>query len=287
MHARALLPPLALLLASCPKSGTLDKVSEALEPYLPTVKFQDLSLRDIDWEHVEVDLQFRVDNPAPLQVKLASLSYALSLEGTSVLEGTMKDGLSLPAQDAATLTVPMSLQFDDIRSLLGSTRGKDELGFVLSGKMGFDTPVGVAKVPYTAKGDFPVLRTPKVALKKVKVTDLSLVQDQASLNVVLDVWNKGEASIGLSDFDYQFSLNGSKVASGTVASLGDAAAGESVVKLPIDVKLSGAAGALLSLLQKGGETDAKLAASFTVTTPFGELPLSVDESGDLQVVKAD
>ena len=286
MTLRDLLP-LALILTSCQKIPNLDKISDALQPYLPTVSFQDLDLRAIDWEHVEVDLKFNVENPNPLQVKIASFSYDLALEGVHVLEGTQKDGFTLPADDKATLTVPMSLTFSTIRDLLGGTRGKDELAFALTGKLGFDTPAGVAKIPYTASGDFPVLRTPNISLKKIKVTDLSLLQNNASINVVLDVKNKGAANISFTDFDYTFSLNGGQIASGAVASLGDAATGDSVVKLPIDLKLTSAASAQLSLFQTGGNSDAALSASFKVGTPFGTLPLSIDEKGNVQVVTAD
>jgi LEA14-like dessication related protein len=286
MTLRNLLP-VALVLTSCQKVPNLDKISDALQPYLPTVSFQDLDLRTIDWEHVEVDLKFNVENPNPLQVKIASFSYDLALEGTQVLEGTQTDGFTLPAEDKATLTVPLSLTFSNIKDLLGSTRGKDELGFVLAGKLGFDTPAGVAKIPYTAKGDFPVLRTPNISLKKVKVTDLSVLENNASINVVLDVKNKGAANISFTDFDYKFSLNGSQIASGAVASLGEAVTGDSVVKLPIDLKLTSAASALLSLFQGGGTSDAALSASFNVGTPFGTLPLSIDETGNVQIVQAD
>ena len=278
----ALLPLLAL--AGCPKLGDLGGVADALDPYMPKVSYSDLSLRDIDWEQAEVDLVFDVTNPNPLKVSLASLSYALELEGNSVLSGDKSDGLDLPAEGQTQLTVPLTLVFADIASLLSEVKGKDELGFELSGNMGFDTPVGVAKVPYDASGKFPVLRTPRFSFEGVRVGELAVLQNKASIEVDLGVENRGENTLSFADFDYTFSLKGTEVASGTVADLGDAAGNAtSTLTLPIDLQLTSLGSSIVDLIKNKGSADAGLTATMDVTTPWGELPLEIDESGKVTV----
>lgn len=270
--------PLALGLVGCPKLGDL---GSALEPFMPKVTFNKVGLRDINWEQVDVNLVFNVENPNPLKVALATFSYDLDLAGTDLTSGTMKDGFTLPAEGKTKLKVPMTFVFTDMANLLSATKGQDKLGLKASGKMGFNTPVGVAQVPYKASGEMPVLRTPKFSFKNIKVASFEPLQNTATIKVNLGVLNKGEGSLDFKDFDYSLKLDGTKVGSGTVSALGAATGGNetTTLSLPIDLKLTQAGTAIVNLIKDKGDTKAALDASMTVATPFGDLPLSVNESG--------
>lgn len=290
MHAvlrhAAWLVPAALLATGCPKLGDLGGVGEALDPYKPRVTFKKVGLRDINWEQVDVNLVFKVENPNPLKVALAHFAYDLDLEGNDILKGKMEDGLELPAEDSATLKVPLTLTFSEMADLLTDTKGKDELDMKLSGNLGFDTPIGVVKVPYETKGEVPVLRAPKVAFKGVRIAKVDLLGNAAKLKVDLKITNKGKEKLTFENFDYTFKLKDTKVASGAVDSLGEADGdGTSTLTLPIDVTLTSLGSSLVSLVTEGGNADAELKASTNVVTPFGPVPLSIDESGKVSVEK--
>ena len=268
-------------LMGCQKMGPL---GDALQTLKPTVEFNRLRTDEIDFEGIDATLVFNVDNPNPVALSLASMTYALDIEGISVLSGTKPKGFSLPASDAAKLRVPLSLQFSEIADLLSETRGRDELSFGVAGKMGFDTPIGEMSLPYQADGQFPVLRPPKVAFSKLRVKDLALLQDKATLALDLDVTNRGGAAITLADVDYKLSLAGARVASGAVARLGAVEADQTQqVSVPIEVKLSGLGSAIVSALTDRTSLNADFAADMSIDTPFGAVPLHLDESGQLQI----
>jgi LEA14-like dessication related protein len=279
---RLLLAGLALMLAGCPK---LPKgAGKKLKKFLPSVRFDQVGVRSIDFDKADLDFIFQVENPLPLKVGLASLSYALKLEDVDFLEGRDPDGVKLKPEASSPLPIPLTLRWAKALELLEATRGKDELGFGLSGDLGFQTPAGVAQLPYNAGGKVPALRRPKFRFQGLRLKDIKLTEDRASLALDLGVTNLGGSTIGLHDFAYRFSLGKNQVARGNQTELasvdGDQ---EQNVALPIDIKLSGVAGSVIDALTSKGKVQAGLAADISVSTPFGRIPLSIDESGQLNV----
>ena len=272
---------LAVLLGGCQKLGA---VGDVLETAKPTVSFQKLDVDSLDFSGIQSTLVFRVDNPNPVQLALASLDYTFSLEGQRVVSGDQADGLTLPAQGHGSVRIPVALAFADLPELLSQTRGKDALAFAVQGTMGFQTPLGVVTLPYNATGDLPVLRAPKIAFSKLRVESLSVRDDRATLALDLDVTHTGGASIGLKDMQYALSLSRTEVADGKVASLGQVdSSGTQTVTIPLNLRLTGLGSALISALTERTPVQARLAADLKVETPYGAIPLSIDESGQLTV----
>ncbi len=287
MHSRrqilAAAPGLALLAAGCPKVDVA-AVGKAVQKWLPKVRFDKVNLRDIDFDKADLTFVFQVDNPAPLKVGLASFSYALALEGQRLFDGDNPDGVKLEAEGSAPLKFPMTLRWKDLLDLLKATKGKDELNFGLTGNMGFDTPVGVAKLPYDASGLLPALRKPRFDLKGLKLRELKLLENRASLGLQIDATNLGGAAIGFSGFDYNLRLGGDRVAAGVVERLGEVAGTATErLEIPIDLNLLNLGSGVLNAIKNNGDIEAALGARLKVRTPFGEVPLSVDESGRLSV----
>lgn len=276
-------PGLALLAAGCPKVD-LGKAGKAVKQFLPKVRFDRVKLRDIDFERAKLTFLFQVDNPAPLKVALSSFSYALDLEGERAFDGRNPDGVSLEPKGTAPLKFPFTLRWESLVNLLKATRGKDRLNFGLAGHMGFNTPVGEAKLPYDAGGDVPALRRPKFALKGLKVRDLNLVQNRARLAVQIDATNLGGERISFSGFDYDLRLAGERVANGVVERLGGVDGdGTERLELPIDLTLTSLGSGVVQAIKNRGDVRAQLGANLKVGTPFGPVPLSIDEGGNLRV----
>jgi len=276
------LPGLALTVAGCPKLP--NGAGKKLKKFLPTVRFDTVNVRSIDFDKADLDFVFQVDNPLPLKVGLASLTYALSLEGVDFLSGKDPDGVKLRAEASSPLPLPLTLRWKKAAELLAATRGKDDLGFGLEGNLGFNTPAGVATLPYRAGGTVPALRRPTFRFAGLRLKDLQLAQDRARLALDLGVTNLGGATIGLHDFKYRFRLGDNNVARGNTGELASVGGDtEKTVALPIDITLSKLGKSVLDALTSRGKIQTGLAADLTVSTPFGKVPLSIDESGKLQV----
>ena len=268
------LPLALLLLTGC----------EQLEQFVPTVNFQRMDVTEIDFEHIEADFVFSVDNPNPVEVGLSSFSYDFGLEGQDLLEGDNEDGFQLEAMGASNLALPLNLSWEDAWAAVDATRGEDDVGFGLAGHMGFDTPLGEARVPYDQDGSFPALRTPKFRFERVRVERFNIVSQEAELAIDLGVDNPHGSTLFFDAFAYDLDLGGDPVATGTIRQLGGVeGATEGTLTLPVAIDLVGVGAEVISAISGRGPLNIGLAANMDVDTPFGVVPLSIDETGNVQV----
>lgn len=252
-----------------------------LDPYLPTVTFENLEVLDVNWDGVEADFVFNVNNPNPVDVNLARFDYGLAFQEVEWLNGNDPDGLSLGASGSSELALPVSFQFQDLYEMVQAVRGQDNIDFGLQGSFGFDTPAGPIDLPYAEAGDFPAPRKPGISLNSLKVQNIAL--SGADLNLKLDVDNSHGSALGLAALDYDLSLAGVDLGSGYIADLGTVEGdSQSRLTIPVHVDFLGGAAALYSVLQ-GEKLDVDLQATLDVDTPFGVLPLTVNEFGEVTV----
>jgi len=257
---------------------------EEIEPFLPTVQFGRLDVQSLDWEHVETDFVFYVDNPNPIGIPLESFDYALSLTDIELLSGADPDGLEFLASDMSEVALPANLEFLNIYEVIQTTRGLDAVPFGLEGSFGFDSPLGVVNLPYDAGGDFPALRTPKLALGRLRLDSLSLTG--ATLEVDVEVDNDHGSTVWLENFDYALSLEGIEVGTGMIQDFaGVDGATTYTVGLPLEINFLDAGTAIYEALTGGDKINVKIQAGTDVITPFEgyTLPLEISETGRLSL----
>lgn len=268
------------LLPLCPLL-VLGTGCEVLSDYIPTVAFERLDVGAVDWEGADTDFVFRIDNPNPVEIKLARFDYTLQFADVPWLEGDDPDGLVLAAGTGSEMALPVSVEFASLYEVVSATKGLDTVPFGLSGSFGFDSPAGVIDLPYNAEGGFPALRTPKFAFARIRVDDLGLTG--ATLALDLDVTNEHGSSLIFENFDYGLKLSGIEVADGVVADLGEVLGAETgTLTLPFEVDFLEVGTAVYDAITSG-EVQVGLQASTDVETPFGLVPLSLDESGQVSV----
>jgi LEA14-like dessication related protein len=266
--------PLIALLSGC----------EQLAALVPEVRFETLDVRDISFDDIEADFVFQVENPNPVEVGLDRFSYDLQLEAISLLSGDQPEGLNLPAAAGAEVRLPARLVWTEVWDTVQAIRGEDQVDFGLDGSFGFDTDWGPLDLPYQTEGRFPALRTPKFRLGNLRVTGVDLLRGRATANLALAVDNDHGSTLTFRDMDYKVSLRGREVATGLIPELGAVdGASEKTVDVPVTVDLLKAGGAVVDILTAGGKLEAGIDATTQVDTPFGILPLSIDETGDVTV----
>ncbi len=271
---RCALPFALALLTGC--TGGSD-----FSAYFPTVRFDRLQLTALDWEHIDVDFLFNVDNPNPIGMPLERFDYGLDLENFTILSGSNPDGLRLDPEATTQVALPVSLNFVDIYDAVEATRGLDYLAFGLHGNFGWDTDFGPIDLNYDERGSFPALRTPKISMQQLRVRQADA--ERVGFDLDLGVDNDQGSSLFFQNFAYDVKLAGVKVANGTEAEVGDApGATESTLSLPFEVDYVDAIGAIAAIAS-GQKIKVDLSASSDVDTPFGAVPISIDENGNLKV----
>ncbi len=266
----ALLPLLSLT-AGC----------EVLSEYLPTVSFERLDVQSVDWEGAQADFVFKVNNPNPVEVKLARFDYALSFAEVEWLVGDDADGLVLGANGGSELALPVGIEFETLYELVQATRGIDTIPFELEGSFGFDSPAGLIDLPYAADGGFPALRTPKFTFSKVRVDELNWTD--ATIGVDLNVDNEHASNLIFQNFDYRVKIAGEDVGSGFLADLGTVSGADTgVLTIPLTIDFLSSGTAVYEALTSDS-VSLGLSAGTEVDTPFGVVPLEIDESGRVNV----
>lgn len=255
-----------------------------LSEFLPTVNFQTLDVAEVDFQHIDADFVFTVDNPNPVQVGLSSFSYALALEEIELLSGDNEEGFQLEAVGSSELVLPMSLTWQQAWDTVQATRGEDMVGFGLDGHFGFNTPLGEARLPYDEGGEFPAVRTPKFRFQNVRVKALDLYTQEADLEIDLGVDNEHASTLWFDAFKYKVSMEGTQVANGTIPELGGVeGAQEGSLVLPVTIDLLEAGVQVTNALVNQEPLNLGLKADMDVDSPFGIIPLSINEKGKVSV----
>lgn len=256
---------------------------EQLGDFLPKVSFDGLEIREIDWEKANVDFVFSVNNPNPVSVGLTSFSYNLDLEAVPFLSGDNPEGFQLEAMGASPLVLPLDLTYANVFETIQATRGEDEVGFGLYGKMGFDTPAGNVQLPYNQDGGFPALRPPAFSFQALRVPKVDILAGTADLELDLGIDNDLGTTMFFDRFDFTLNLEGTRVANGLIDTFDAVGASTSTVTLPVTIDALDLVFVLADAIATGEHLDLGLAASMDVETPFGIVPLTIDEAGDLGI----
>lgn len=269
-----------LMFTGCPK--VLQDLD--LDQYKPTVRFKNLDVQDVNFQGADTEFVFNVRNPNPISVTLANLTYDLDLAGVNFFTGQKPDGMSLDATADTELRIPVNVNFANLIKLAGDIKGKDNVPFGLKGNIGFNTPIGVIELPYDESGEFPMLQKPDISFQGLRVTDLAVLQNRASLGLDLNVTHKQASILNFQDFKYDMYLKGTKVGGGTIAQFATIEPNETgVVTIPIDLNLLEAGTAIVSAIKDRDQIKVRLDADLNVDTPFGVLPLDLDKSKMLQL----
>jgi LEA14-like dessication related protein len=249
--------------------------------FLPTVKFNRFEVDALDFEHIDTHFVFDVDNPNPIGAPVDRFDYAFALEQVTLLSGSDPDGLELVADGTSELALPVSLDFVGVYEAITATRGLDYVGFGLDGSFGFDTDLGPINVIYDEDGSFPAPRIPRIRLGKLRVTDIG--GSAVGFGLDMDVDNDHGSTINFRDLDFDLGFAGVHVGGGQLDELGDVeGATTETLTLPFSIDYADAIEAIGAAVS-GEKIEVELDATMNVNTPFGDIPLHVAESGDIDV----
>jgi hypothetical protein len=180
--------------------------------------------------------------------------------------------------------LPVSVVFADVIDLVQNVDVKNEVPFAIQGEFGFQTPLGILRIPYQEEGMLPVLQPPKINVKGVRVDTFQPLRNRATLAVDIGVTSTGGSALSLAGFDYDLTLGGESVAAGLLEQFADVSGDEEqVVTLPIELNLLGMGSSIVSAISNRGPIDVGLTGGLTVGTPFGPLPLNIDEQANLNL----
>lgn len=217
----------------------------------PTLTFKSATLADVSLGSATVNLNYRLDNPNPFGLSLASVQYAFFVEGHQVVAGQPPNGLTIPASGSADVVLPANVKFADVAPVIETFLTKETAAYTAKGSIGVETPIGIVTLPVEQSGTFPVPKLPTVVLQPPRLAQVTLTS--ATLELPLVVTNKNDFPIPISGVSGAVSVGGARV--GTVSSPDIGSIGPRAtfpVTLPVRLDFAQAAGAAMALQRGGG-----------------------------------
>lgn len=251
----------------------------------PTASISGVSLEDLSLEAVTLNFDVDVDNPYSVPLPLVDLAYDVGSGDASLLQGNadLQQEAAIPAKSKKTLSLPATLKFKDVVKVLTSFKPGQVFPYKANLGLGLDAPaVGRMSLPLSHEGKLPIPTVPKVALKDVRVDQLSFSDAKVVLD--LDVTNTNEFPVDLSKLEYGLNLGGSKVAKSALEGATKFEPGQTNnIQIPLSLSLKDLGLGVFNMLSGSKGSKYELAGNFDVNTPFGPLRMPYSSAGDTKV----
>lgn len=134
------------------KSGTF-----AL-PHLPDISVDNIRIKSLGLGGVDLAVDLRVANTNSFPIRLDGLDYDLKLANSNLLKGSAASPLSVGPNKQGKMQLNMSLNYTQLGNLLQTLRNASSLPVELNSEMKLPALRGSTSVPYSWKGDVPLMR---------------------------------------------------------------------------------------------------------------------------------
>ncbi|MGI5860977.1 MAG: LEA type 2 family protein [Myxococcales bacterium] len=239
MRTRGVLAGLALVMAFGSTGCAFQK---------PSLKFKSVQVKDVDLEGATLNLVYTLKNPNPVGLNLASVAYALEVEGHHVVSGRPPNGLSVRQNAYTDLVFPARIKFREIVPAVQVFLTKDKANYRASGEIGVKTPIGIVKLPLSYAASFEVPKIPDFKFQTPAIHNLSLTG--ARIVFPIKITNKNSFPLPLDGFSAAFSIAGVRVGKSS-AQLPKVFEGNEtkVVQMPIDIDFASAGMAVANAIR--------------------------------------
>ncbi|MGZ3460236.1 MAG: LEA type 2 family protein [Archangium sp.] len=222
----------------------------------PRLTFKTARLAQASLADATVDLVYELENPNPLGLNLASVSYAFFVEGKQVVAGAPAKGLSIPAGGKTELTFPANVKFADLVPVVETFLNKDAAHYKAQGSLGIQTPLGVLSFPLEHEGTFEVPKIPHVQFDPPRITNVTL--QGATVEFPLTVKNRNSFPLPVGGISGALKVAGANVGNLSTGDLGLLEPGGTrQLTLPMKINFLSAATAATAL-RSGSNTQVTL-----------------------------
>lgn len=124
---------------------------------VPTIRLQAIRVHRLTPRGMSLEALVEVAQPGGPSISLASLAYALTLNGVQVGTGSVGSTQVDGRPDTRVVRVPVDVDGAKARSLLAAMlSGENRLRFVVTGEARFTSPFGNLSLPFTHSGTIPL-----------------------------------------------------------------------------------------------------------------------------------
>lgn len=116
----------------------------------PEVTVLNVDVTDITMSEISLSVNLNVKNPNSIPLKLDRVTYQLAISGDTVTEGTMTEGLQVPAAGENNLRLPLKFKFSTVAGIL---QGLMQDSFTKEYELKGSAQLGVFSIPFSKRGE--------------------------------------------------------------------------------------------------------------------------------------
>lgn len=264
MNARIRLPAVCLLLLMTLPAGCAG-LRDTLNPQPPAVSVTGIRVVALGFDHAEIMLDVRIDNPNRVTIDVAGFDYRLRADGRTLIEGRQSNRLELEGRDRTDIEVPLRIGFGEMAGILGGLSERDAIDYDI--RLGIDAEIpvlGKRRVTTETSGTLPVPHRPRVSLQSLRLERLDF--DSAVIGVTLDVFNPNGFALTLDQLDYRLEVEGRRwVRGGSSAPMRIEANDRGTLDLSLRVDFGDLGSSAYARLASGNPVDYRLHARLAAT----------------------
>jgi LEA14-like dessication related protein len=239
----------------------------------PTFSFRNMGLTDISLAGLNLDTVWDLGNPNPVSISLASVDYALFVEGKQVVAGAPQNGLQIAANGSSELHFPAGIKFADLVAVVDTFLNKDNASWRAEGALGVQTPIGVIRLPIAKEGLFEVPKLPAIVFGNPRISNVTFTG--ATVEFPLTVTNKNTYSLPIAGVAGNLAIAGSNIGTLSTGNLGAMdGKGAKQVAIPLNINFVNAVGAAASAVRGG---NAQVTFNATVQSGGQAVPIKIDQ----------
>jgi hypothetical protein len=127
----------------------------------PSASLEGVRFGDVSFPNVGLEFDVSVTNPYDIALPLVNLEYGLTAGSSKVLSDAAPLQGTIPAHQAKTLTLPVSVSILDVVNFTKGVRPGNPIPYSADGKLYVDAPVlGKIGIPIGKSGELSVPSVP-------------------------------------------------------------------------------------------------------------------------------
>ena len=190
----------------------------------PKVSLNSVELKEITFNGVDLVARVDVENPNGFSIPLPKISWELSINEESFVQGLVENKQSIRSRRKLTLDLPLNISYAGLYRAFSSLIDEDEAAYNLGLQITFPLPAIEDKVFNLGfSGQLPLLQLPNIKSASVDVSKMDY--SGIVLACLVNVENPNRFAIPFPEMDCDYSVNGLSVLKSSNVRTGEIAAG--------------------------------------------------------------
>lgn len=228
---------------------------ELAERVVPQLRFAHMQITNLNAEQADMRMHMVIDNPAPVGINIDSLYYTIFIEGNEVASTTYPDPLQIDASDSTSVSLPLTVYYDQLQSVLDALEeeGRDSVVYSVNATLFTDADIIPGdEFDLEVEKEMPLVRIPEIRVTDIGIEDLDF--SGAVIQVETLIMNENVFSFGFENMHYSFQLEDNETLEGHKNEPVQVGAKDTAsLRVPVEINFKEMGKGLVDLIREGGE----------------------------------